>query len=248
MMGSGGMDDMDMDVAMGSVLEMFEEFVTELLGASEEDIAQLTDMVEEMIEEADFESVTEMLQSEASFMGALMQDDEAVQALCGAIDLMSGMDVDIDMDMDDGGAEEVDVGGAEEVMVSESSEDGLRRRLPGGRGPGKKAAAVVGVVRGFEAVARKRMGPRGPPGPPRRPGPPGPPRGPAGEAGLLAGVQGMAERLGEAVQAFVGRCEAMTSAELESVEAGIVEFVEGAAEALMEASEEESAEPEAAAA
>jgi len=240
MMGSGGMDDMDMDVAMGSVLEMFEEFVTELLGASEEDIAQLTDMVEEMIEEADFESVTEMLQSEASFMGALMQDDEAVQALCGAIDLMSGMDLEIDMDMDDGGAED--------VMVSESSEDGLRRRLPGGRGPGKKAAAVVGVVRGFEAVARKRMGPRGPPGPPRRPGPPGPPRGPAGEAGLLAGVQGMAERLGEAVQAFVGRCEAMTSAELESVEAGIVEFVEGAAEALMEASEEESAEPEAAAA
>lgn len=224
MMGSGGMADMDMEEVVDGVLEMFAEFIQQLLGASDEDLEQLKAMVEEMMAGADgFESISEMLGGEAEFLGALMGNDEAVQALCGVVDMLSDMD-----------SESME-GGAEEVVE-------VRRRALGIRGGA--GAAVMGVVRGFEAVQRHR-GPPGPPG--HRPAPPSAASGSDEDAeGFLEGVQGLVEQLGEAVQAFVGRCEAMTSAELESVEAGIEEFIEGAAEAVGEALEASSSEVEAA--
>lgn len=225
MMGSGGMAaDLDMEEAVDGVLEMFQEFVKQLLGASDEDLEQLASMVEEMMAGADpVEGIAEMLLGEADFLGALIENDEAVQALCGVVDMLSDMD-----------SESME-GGAEEVV-----EDVRRRALGNRGGPG---AAVMGVVRGFEAVMRKRH-PVGPPG--HRTAPPSAASGSDEDAEGLEGLQGLVEQLGEAVQAFVGRCEAMTSAELESVEAGIEEFIEGAAEAVGEALEASSSEVEAA--
>merc|ERR1719373_903023 len=139
MSGSGdmaGSGEIDMEDVVEGVMELFGEFIQDLLGASDEELETLGEMVQGMMAEAGgISDVADMLLGEAGLLEELMESDEAVMALCAVVDMLAGDEEMPEVDeMDD----------AEEI----------RRRLPGA---GPKEAAVVGVLHGFNAV-RRNMG------------------------------------------------------------------------------------------
>merc|ERR1719334_1923315 len=94
MLGSGdmaGSGEIDMEDVVEGVMELFGEFVQDLLGASDEELETLGEMVQAMMAEANGTTdVADMLLGEAGFLEELMESDEAVMALCAVVDMLAG--------------------------------------------------------------------------------------------------------------------------------------------------------------